>query len=122
LLLSDLIELPFVAAPADDVDTLLQKYNSRVTHVIDAHTPTIRKTYTVRLDNPWMTEEILTARRNVRRIERRSTGLMIDKELLATALYDLRQLILAAKVTFLNNKIADNTGKKSLLKKSTLFC
>jgi hypothetical protein len=118
LLASDLLELPFVAAPADDVDTLLQQYNSGVTDVIDAHAPTISKTYTVRPDNPWMTEEILTARRNVRRIERRrrSTGLMIDKELLATALSDLRQLISAAKVTFLNNKIADNTGKKSLFK------
>ncbi len=41
---------------------------------------------------------------------------MIEKELLATALSDLRQLISAAKVTFLNNKIADNTGKKSLFK------
>ena len=65
-----------------------------------------------------MTEEILTARRYVRRIERRrrSTGLMIDKELLATALSDLRQLISAAKVTFLNNKIANNTLKNSLFK------
>ena len=65
-----------------------------------------------------MDDEILTARRNVRRIERRrrSTGLMIVKELLATALSDLRQLISAAKVTFLNNKIADNTGKKSPFK------
>jgi hypothetical protein len=73
------------------------------------------KTYTVRPDNPWMTEEILNARRMVRRIERRrrSTGLAIDKELLATALGDLKQLISPAKVTFLNTKIAGNTGKKS---------
>ena len=41
---------------------------------------------------------------------------MIDKELLATDLPDLRQLISAAKLTFLNNKIADNTGKRSLFK------
>ncbi|EFX70233.1 hypothetical protein DAPPUDRAFT_112897 [Daphnia pulex] len=85
LLLSDLLDLPFVAAPAYE-------------------------TYTVRPDNPWMTEEILTARRNVRRIARRkrSTGLMIDKELLVTALSDLRQLISAAKVTFLNTKQHNN--------------
>ena len=46
-----------------------------------------------------MTEEILNARRNVRRIERirRSTGLMIYKELIATAFSDLGQLISAAK-------------------------
>jgi hypothetical protein len=31
---------------------LLQQYNSGVTDVIDAHSPTIRKTYTVRPDNP----------------------------------------------------------------------
>jgi hypothetical protein len=63
-----------------------------------------------------MTEEILTARRNVRRIERRkrSTGLMIDKELLVTALSDLRQLI------SLNTKIADNTGKNPSSRSSTL--
>ncbi|EFX78554.1 hypothetical protein DAPPUDRAFT_320379 [Daphnia pulex] len=123
LLLSDLLDLPFVAAPADEVDTLLQQYNSGVTDVLDVHAPTIMKTYTVCPDNPWMTEEILTARRNVRRIERRkrSTGLMIDKELLVTALSDLRQLISAAKVTFLNTKIADNTEKKSLLKNVDSF-
>jgi hypothetical protein len=124
LLLFELLDLPFLAAPADEVDTFLQQYNSGVTDVFYVHAPTIMKTCTVRPENPWMPEEILTARRNVRRIERRkrSTGLMIEKELLVTALSDLRQLISAYKVTFLNTKIADNSGKNPSSRSSTLSC
>ncbi len=47
LLLSDLLDLPFVASPADEVHTLLQQYNSGITDVLDVHAPTIMKTYTV---------------------------------------------------------------------------
>jgi hypothetical protein len=54
----------------------------------------------------------------VRWLERRwkLSGLAIDKEILLQALADLRSLISTAKVNFLNSKIVEQTGKKSLFK------
>jgi hypothetical protein len=46
----------------------------------------------------------------------RSRGLVIDKECLLSSRDHLKQLISAEKVRFLNSKIADCQGRKSLFK------
>ena len=78
----------------------------------------IKKIVTIRSDNPWLTDEIRLARRRARKLERRwrLRGLEFDKEELMISRDDLRRLIKEAKESFLNSKIAECSGKKSLFK------
>jgi hypothetical protein len=115
---ADLLSLPLINSPADDVDSLLTQYNTGLVCVLERHAPLLKKLVTIRPDNPWETEEIRDARRFARKMERRwrSRGLVIDKECLLSSRDHLKQLISAEKVRFLNSKIADCRGRKSLFK------
>jgi hypothetical protein len=85
---------------------------------MDKHAPLQKRVFTIRPDNPWNNQEISSTRKEVRRLERRwkATSLTIDKDILHHALSKLRSLISSAKVDFLNSKITEQTGKKSLFK------
>ena len=97
---------------------LLTQYNTGLVCVLERHATLLKKLVTIRSDNPWETDEIRDARRFARKMERRwrSRGLVIDKECLLSSRDHLKQLISAEKVWFLNSKIADCRGRKSLFK------
>ena len=103
-------------SPADDCDSILQQYSSGLAATLDKHAPVIKIKFPIRPDNPWDSEEIHTARRNVRRLERRwkVTMLSIDKDLMKSALCNLRAMIHKAKFNFLNSQIVENRENKSL--------
>ena len=115
---TDLLNLQLFTAETDDVTTLLEWYNDGLTSVLNKHAPTQKRVFTIRPDNPWNNADIHSMRKLVRRLERKwkLSGLAIDKEILLHALGDLRSLISTAKVEFLNSKIVEQTGKKSLFK------
>jgi hypothetical protein len=115
---TDLLCLPLLTDETDDIARLLDLYNAGLTEVLDKHAPLQKRVFTIRPDNPWNNQEIASTRKEVRRLERRwkATSLTIDKEILHHALSKLRSLISSAKVDFLNSKITEQTGKKSLFK------
>jgi hypothetical protein len=61
---------------------------------------------------------IYSARRRARRTERRCrvTGLTVDKEIMNQTLLNLHAIINEAKASFLESKILESTGKKSLFR------
>ncbi|EFX61540.1 hypothetical protein DAPPUDRAFT_121530 [Daphnia pulex] len=86
--------------------------------VLDAHAPMVYRSFAVRPDNPWCSEEILAARRRLRRLERlwRRTGLHVHYEMFNDACLSRNKLIHEAKSTFLVSRINENLEKKSLFK------
>ena len=113
----DLLDLPLFTDPGVDVSSLLEQYNSGVAKVLERHAPLQKRKVTIRPDNPWNTDEVRSARRLCRKLERRFriTKLAIDKEILLKSRDDLRLLIECTKVTYLNNKISESMAKKKSL-------
>ena len=113
---SDLANLPLVINTADDCESILHQYDIGLTSTLERHVPVINRTFTVRPDNPWDSEDVDAAKRFVRKLERRwkVTRLSIDKELMQRSLHSLREKIYHAKSIFLNSKIVENREKKSL--------
>lgn len=114
--LSELSNLAVSLTSTSDCDHIIRQYNHGLAAILDTHAPVVKRTFIVRPDNPWNSEAIHRARREVRRHERRwkSTQLAIDREIMVDALRSLRDLINQAKFDFLSSKIIDNPGKKSL--------
>ena len=114
----DLVNLPLIIAPEDNIDGLLSQYNSGLSSMLGTHAALLNKELVVRPDNPWMTEEIRSARKQMRRLERRArrTRLEIEKEIYRSTQRSLRHLIESAKSSFLCTQIAESTGRISLFK------
>lgn len=115
---ADILDLPLFQAPSDDLEGLLLQYNTGLATVLDAHAPMVYRSFAVRPDNPWCSEEILAARRRLRRLERlwRRTGLHVHYEMFNDACLSRNKLIHEAKSTFLVSRINENLEKKSLFK------
>jgi hypothetical protein len=105
-------------SPSDDLNSLLHQYNSGLAEILDKHAPLVQRKVTIRPDDPWDCEEIRSARRHARRLERRyrKSGLAIDGELMERARDELGCLIDSKKASFLQDQITEATGKKSLFK------
>ena len=86
--------------------------------ILDKHAPLVQRKVTIRPDDPWDCEEIRSARRHARRLERRyrKSGLAIDGELMERARDELGCLIDSKKASFLQDQITEASGKKSLFK------
>ena len=68
---ADLLSLPLINDPAGDFDRLLTQYNTGLVCVLEKHAPLLKKLVTIRLDNPWETEEIRDVKSFARKMERR---------------------------------------------------
>ena len=114
----DISSLPFCCSPADNVDDLVHQYNNGLSSLLDCHAPLITRTVAVRPDNPWHTDEIRQTKCRLRKQEAkwRITGLEIDRQMFRNLRNDANHMCDNAKVAFLNEKIAKNTGKRSLFK------
>ena len=54
----DLLELPLVTTPADDIETLCDQYKSQLLILINDHAPDIRRTVNVRARQPWRNDDL----------------------------------------------------------------
>ena len=63
----------------DDVDVLVDTYNSTLSKILDKHAPIKSKIVTIHDDAPWMTYTVKEAKREKRKAERkwRQTGLVV---------------------------------------------
>jgi len=116
--ISDLSSLPIVTGHSVDCESAVLQYNDGLSDVLNRHAPLIKRTFIVRPDNPWDNEMIHSARRRARRAERRwrVTALTVDKEIMNQTLLNLHTMINEAKASFLESKILESTGKKSLFR------
>ena len=121
LFLSDLFTLPLLTAPSDNLDELLLQYNSCLSSLLEKHASVRSKVITLRPPNPWISAEVLDIRRKCRSVERwrryrkkRGIPLEVDREIVRNVLKVKRLLLKKEKTSFLNEKIAEAEGKKSL--------
>ncbi len=76
------ISSSLVSSPADDTSSLVDKYNSVLSHLLDQHAPQKTKLVTVRPKAPWYSETLHETKREKRRLERKmkKSGLETDKQ------------------------------------------
>jgi hypothetical protein len=114
--LSDLSSLLIFTGLSDDCESVVLPIKDCLSAVLNRHAPLIKRTFTVRPENPWDNEEIHYARGRARRAERRWTvpGLRVDQEIMNQTFLNLHTMIDEAKASFLESQILDATGNKSL--------
>jgi len=121
--LTDLLALPLFTSPASEINDLVSQYNSGLSSLLDAHAPLRSRVVTVKPANPWLTAEVLAARRVARACERRwrdrkkqGTALEIDRDLVRNINKEKRKVIDREKAQYLNKEISEASGKKSIFK------
>ena len=121
--LSDMLSLPLFASPSPIIDGLLSQYNGDLSSLLDAHAPVRTKMVVIRPANPWLSEEVLAARREARAGERRwrnrkrsGVALEVDRQIVRELNKKKRRLLDREKVAYLNREIAKASGKQSLFK------
>ena len=102
---------------------LLAQYNTGLSSLLDQHAPIRTKCATLRPTNPWLTDEVLTARRKGRTAKRRwrrlkNTGeaLEIDRQIVISLNKEKRRLLDGVKKAYLDKETNKATGKRSLFK------
>jgi hypothetical protein len=48
----DLISMPLISNPADNIDEIVEQHNTSIAHVLEKHAPLIKKIVTIRSDKP----------------------------------------------------------------------
>ena len=96
---------------------LVDQYNKVLAELLDKHAPPKTKSVTVRARAPWFTEEILSAKRERRKAERRwrSSKLQIHLDMFILAHRKVTKLCFDAKQEFFCSKINENSGDQKQL-------
>ena len=108
-----------ISDPAEDLDDLVNQYNSSLGSILDKHAPVRTKQVMLRSNTPWYTEDIQEAKRRRRKAERkwRSSGLAIDLDILRTERVRMNKICAEAKAKYYQDKIAETAkDQKSLFK------
>jgi hypothetical protein len=68
--ISDVISLPLLQSPSNDLTTLLQQYNVGLTSVLNKHAPMCTKSFQLRPTLPWYDDQVRNLHATARRAER----------------------------------------------------
>ena len=100
-----------------DLPTLVDKYETELTRVLDIHAPEKRRTITVRPAAAWYNGDIDREKRKRRKLERRwrKSCLVIDRELYKEQCKFVSSLIKKAKENYYSNIIQENKGNQKVL-------
>ena len=114
---SDIQASTLLSHPADDVNELVEQYNSVLTTIMDDHAPVITKYVTDRSGSPWYNEEIREAKRCRRHAERKwqKTRLTVHLDLLREQTARVNNLCRQAKSDYYKAKIEDCAGDQRSL-------
>ena len=98
--------------PSLHLDELAKLYNSELTSVLDSIAPLTVRTFPIRPDSSWYTEEICQAKQQRRRAEMqwRRSGLTINREIYIQHRNHVNKLIAEAKSNHYREKIEENKG------------
>ena len=102
---------------SNDVDLIVDNYNSAFSSLLDTHAP-LKNDHVVSRDlQPWMSEEILSVKREKRKSEQiwRKTKLTVHLEIFRALCQKLKTLIHDAKEKCFHKKISDCGGDQNKL-------
>ena len=101
----------------NDVDIVVDNYDAALTSLLDLHAPLKTNNVTCRDLQPWMSEEILSVKREKRKSERtwRKTKLTVHLEIFRALCLKLKTLIYAEKEKCFKKQISDYGGDQRQL-------
>ena len=98
----DLTTLPVFTSPATNVTDFLAQYQNNLDGLLEIHAPLKRRVVTLRPSTPWYNDEIASAKRDRRKLERhwQKTRLTVHQQLYKNKCKQVRSLITSAKMQF----------------------
>ena len=113
----DLTESDLCKYPSDEINILVQQYNSTLSAILDKHAPIITKTITIRPYSPWFNDDIKLAKTERRRLERRwrKSKSSVDLERYKVSYRRVMELCLEAKTAYFKNKINACSGDQKAI-------
>ena len=101
----------------DDVDALVETYNSTLTGILDKHAPVKTRKVTIHPHAPWLTDSIKEIKRDKRKAERkwRQTGLTIHREIYTDLRNKMNESIASSKKDFFQQRIEEASSSQSAL-------
>ena len=105
------LDLPNDSINAYDV------FNEAVTKVLDMHAPPRDKTITIRPKVPWCNSDIIEARKQKRKAERkwRATGLEVHRDIFKTLRNQLSHTIRSTKANYYKKQVEERGGDQKKL-------
>ena len=110
---SDLAKSSLITNPSSDPISLYNQYHSTLSSLINKHAPLKTKSVSSRPKEPWMSEEVLAAKREKRRLERawRRTKFTFDRQCLTRQVHHYNNLLSQAKGDWYTSMISQNENK-----------
>ena len=107
---SDLAKSTLLTNPSNTATSLYNQYHTVMTELVDRHAPLKTRTCTSRPRDPWITEDILDAKREKRRLERRwrSTGFVTDRKLYMAQVHEFNQKMSNSKNDWYTKLVQEN--------------
>ena len=105
---SDILKSGLYHDPEISLDGLVRQYNSTLSDLLNNHAPLKRKKLiTIRPAAPWMNEDIIAARKDMRSCERkyRQTRLTVHKEIVSYKRRQVKKMTRRARTTYYACKI-----------------
>ena len=114
---ADIVKSGLPEMQHEDVDILVETYNSTLTKILDQHAPLKSRTVTIHPNAPWMTDGIKEVKREKRKAERkmRQTGLVIHKEIYIEYRNKMNRMITDSKKDFYKQRIDESSNSQSQL-------
>ena len=108
---------------SDDVDELIEQYESVLKSLLDKHAPVINRTITSRPRSLWFNEECHEVKQNLRRLERRwrSSRLEIDHQIFVPQAAKYHKTLLQARKNYYSLEL-DVCGPREFFLKVDRLC
>ena len=113
----DLTTLPVFTSTATNVTDLLAQYQNDLDRLFEIHAPLKRRVVTLRPSAPWYNDEISSAKRDRRKLEKhwRKTKLTVHQQPYKDKCKQIRSLISSAKMELYSDLIKENKGNHKVL-------
>ena len=115
----DISNLQCISDPPSDIDELVDQFDSQLRSVLDKHAPKTTKTVKVRPKNAWIDSDIIKAKHEKRRTERKwlKSRSASDKHLFQSARNRYNAILDSKKVQYFSAKIKEcGTDQKALFR------
>ena len=114
---SDIINSGLADMQHEDIDVLVDSYNTTLSQILEKHAPLKTRQVTIHADSPWINDTIKQLKRDKRKAERkwRATGLEIHKQIYCNYRNQLNKKISEAKVDFYQQRIDESSHSQATL-------
>ena len=116
---SDIVQSDLVNGPKQDIDSLVEQYNTILSNLLDKHAPRITKQVSERKKTPWFKEEFQTAKAKRRKAERQwiKNQSVINLEIIRAERKAVNNAVKRAKRNYFQQEIeTHHTNPKQLYK------